>query len=61
MRSMAQKKNSSMYLSDDDRAAIAAARKILEQEHKGIKFSMAAVFRAVIFFFLDAKKTPTQK
>ncbi len=34
---------------------IAEAKKILEKEHKGVKFSMAAVFRAILHFFLDAK------
>lgn len=52
----------SIRITQDDRAAIAQAKAILEKEHKGIKFSMMAVLRFVLCFFLDAKKaSPTKK
>jgi len=58
---MAQKKNSSLSLSEEDRAAIAEVRTILEKEHKGIKFTLVVIFRVVLYFFLDAKKAQTKK
>ncbi len=58
---MAQRKTSSLALTEEDRAVIAQVREILEKEHKGLRYSMLAIIRVVLFFFLDAKKAQQTK
>jgi hypothetical protein len=48
-------------MKEEDRAAIAQVKEILENEHKGITFTMMDVIRTVLYFFIDSKKKPTKK
>ena len=44
-------------LNDDDRKALAIARKILESENNGVRFSIGAIFRAVLYYFVNNKSS----
>jgi hypothetical protein len=44
-------------LNEEDRSALATAKRILEKENKGVRYSLGAILRAALYFFVDQKNT----